>query len=82
MACGVPVVTTNVYGPKEIITENLDGLTVNPDDVGGLVSAIRALLDDKQLRKKIGVKGRETVERRFDINRHLESLVSIYQDLL
>jgi len=39
MGCGVPVVTTNVYGPSEIITEGQDGLTVNPDNVNALVEA-------------------------------------------
>ena len=82
MACGVPVVTTNVYGPSEIITQDVDGLTVDPEDVDALVKAIRALLDDKQLRIMMGEEGRASVEKRFDINLHLENLVGIYQDLL
>lgn len=82
MACGVPVVTTNVFGPSEIITNGLDGLVVNPNDVSALAEAIRSLLDDKQLRIQMGAQGRATVEDRFDSNQHLENLVSIYQDLL
>ena len=82
MACGVPVITTNVYGPSEIITDGIDGLTVDPEDVGKLVNAVRALLDNETLRGKIGEAGRVTVEKRFDIKRHLEGLVSIYQDLI
>ena len=82
MACGVPVVTTNVFGPSEIITNELDGLVVNPNDVSALVRAIRTLLDDKQMRMKMGAQGRITVEKRFDINQHLENLVGIYQDLM
>lgn len=82
MACEVPVVTTNVYGPNEIITDGIDGLAVNPDDVNALVKAIRTLLEDEQLRIQIGMQGRAIVSQRFDINQHLESLVSIYQDLI
>jgi len=82
MACEVPVVSTNVYGPNEIITDGIDGLTVNPDDVNALTKAVRTLLDDEQLRMQIGVQGRKMVEERFDINIHLASLVSIYEDLL
>ena len=82
MACSVPVVTTNVYGPNEIITQEVDGLAVDPDDVNALANAIGVLLDDKQLRTRLGEEGRTTVEKRFDINLHLENLVSIYQDLL
>jgi len=82
MACGVPVVTTNVYGPSEIITQDVDGLAVNPDDVNALVNAVHTLLDDEQLRIVMGEEGRKTVKKRFDINQHLENLVGIYQDLL
>ncbi|MCK4566828.1 MAG: glycosyltransferase family 4 protein, partial [Candidatus Thorarchaeota archaeon] len=82
MACGVPVVTTNVYGPSEIITEGIDGLTVNPDDVNALVKAVSTLLNSEQHRAQIGREGRETVEKRFDIKQHLENLFSIYQDLV
>ena len=82
MACEVPVVTTNVYGPSEIITQDVDGLAVNPDDVKALVKAIRSLLDDEHLRTVMGEEGKTTVEKRFDINQHLENLVGIYQDLL
>lgn len=82
MACGVPVVTTNVYGPSEIITHEVDGLAVNPDDVNALVKAIHTLLEDKHLRNLLGEQGKATVETRFDINQHLENLVGIYQDLV
>lgn len=82
MACGVPVVTTNVFGPSEIITQDVDGLAVNPDDVNALAKAIHTLLDDEQLRIVMGEEGRTTAEKRFNINQHLENLVSIYQDLL
>jgi glycosyltransferase involved in cell wall biosynthesis len=82
MACEVPVVTTNVYGPLEIITEGVDGLTVNPDDASEIAAAVRTLLEDDKLRTQIGKEGRVTVEKRFDIRQHLESLSSIYQDLV
>jgi len=82
MACGVPVVTTNVYGPSEIITEGIDGLTVNPDDVNALVEAVSSLLNNEKHRVQIGRRGRETVEKRFDIKQHLVSLFGIYQDLV
>jgi len=82
MACEVPVITTNVYGPSEIITQDVDGLAVSPNDVNALVKAVHTLLDDEQLRIVMGEEGRTTVEKRFNINQHLENLVGIYQDLL
>ena len=82
MACSVPVITTNVFGPTEIITDGKDGLLINPDDIDALVEAVTSLLEDEQLRVEIAMHGRQTVEKRFDINKHIESLISIYEDLL
>ncbi|KXH72299.1 MAG: hypothetical protein AM326_03680 [Candidatus Thorarchaeota archaeon SMTZ-45] len=82
MACGVPVVTTNVFGPSEIITNNVDGLTVPPDNVRELVRAIVTLLQDKRLREKIGRNGRKTVEAKFDIKIHYDELIRTYLKLI
>ena len=82
MACEVPVVTTNVYGPGEIITDNHDGLTVPPDDVTALVEAIHKLLSDDQFRVQIGRNARNTVEQRFSIEHHTDRLIKVYDRLL
>jgi glycosyltransferase involved in cell wall biosynthesis len=79
MACGVPVVTTNVYGPSEILTHNVDGLMVDPDDVNGLATAISLLLKSDGLRTNLGRNGRLTVEARFDIRHHRDELIDVYK---
>lgn len=82
MACEVPVVTTNVFGPSEIITNNVDGLTVPPDSVRELVSAIGSLLNSETLREEIGRNAKQTVEIRFDIKLHYDGLMRSYQELI
>jgi len=82
MACAVPVITTNVYGPSEIITQNNDGMMVSPDNVKELSDSIRFLLQHEDLRTAMGNNGRKTVESRFDIEMHTEKLVSIYKSLI
>jgi glycogen(starch) synthase len=82
MACGVPVVTTNAYGPSEILTHNLDGLMVDPDDINGLATAISLLLGSNKLRTNIGRNGRLTVEDRFDIRHHRDELIDVYKTLI
>ena len=82
MACEVPVITTNVYGPGEIVKHNYDGLTIPPDDVTALTEAARKLLSSETLRIQIGKNGRKTVERRFSIVNHTERLVEIYDELV
>jgi glycosyltransferase involved in cell wall biosynthesis len=82
MACGVPVVTTNVFGPSEILTHNYDGLMVAPDDVKGLANAIRLLLQSDELRTTLGRNGRVTVKARFDIRHHRDELIDVYRMLI
>ena len=82
MACGVPVVTTSVFGPSEIITQNKDGLAVPPGDVDELVKAVRSLLENPKLRAEIGNNGRLTVKTMFDIRIHDEKLLEVYHELV
>jgi glycosyltransferase involved in cell wall biosynthesis len=82
MACAVPVVTTNVYGPSEILKHNFDGLMVAPDDVKELVDSVRLLLRNEQLRTTLGNNARKTVESRFDIRQHSDKLVDVYESLI
>jgi glycosyltransferase involved in cell wall biosynthesis len=82
MACAVPVITTNVFGPSEIITQSSDGLMVSPGNVKELTDNIRFLLQHEDLRLAIGTNGRKTVESRFDIKMHADNLVNIYENLI
>jgi glycosyltransferase involved in cell wall biosynthesis len=82
MACEVPVVTTNVFGPSEIITNNVDGITVPPENVRELVNAVRLLLTSDNLRTEIGQNARKTVETKFDIKLHYDGLIQSYQQLV
>jgi glycosyltransferase involved in cell wall biosynthesis len=82
MACGVPVITTNVFGPKEIVSHNYDGIAVPPDDAKALVNAIETLLSDEELRKRIAQNALKSVAERYDIGEHARDLVTIYQETI
>ncbi|MFW9974520.1 MAG: glycosyltransferase family 4 protein [Candidatus Thorarchaeota archaeon] len=81
MACGVPVITTDVYGPREIVQHNYDGIAVPSDDAGALASAIETLLSDSELRKKIAQNALKSVQK-YDIRDHAKRLLLIYQDMI
>jgi glycosyltransferase involved in cell wall biosynthesis len=82
MACGVPVITTDVFGPREIIKHNYDGFAVPPDDVGALVEAIELLLNDNELRSRITENALKSVQERYDIRQHAKQLVTIYDEMI
>ncbi len=44
MACGKPVIATNVTGPNEIINEN-NGILIPPKNINAIVHAVDQMLD-------------------------------------
>ncbi len=66
MAMEVPTIGTNTGGVAEIITNNHDGLLVPPRDDTMIANALTLLIENPQLRLKLGRNGRETVIQRFD----------------
>jgi len=57
MAAGLPVIATAAGGPLEIITGDVDGLLVPPDDASALARAMSRLAADPHLRHALGVAG-------------------------
>jgi glycosyltransferase involved in cell wall biosynthesis len=66
MACGVALVATTGGALPEVVGEDgVTGLLVPPNDPGALAGAIGRLLDDAELRSRLGAAGRERVLGRF-----------------
>lgn len=66
MSCGVPVVATTGGALPEVVgTSGETGLLVEPNNPEALVDAIRQLLDDAELRARLGTNGRRRVMERF-----------------
>ena len=66
MACGVALVATTGGALPEVVgTDGVTGLLVEPDDPGALALAIGRLLDDDELRGRLGAAGRQRVLGRF-----------------
>lgn len=59
MACGLPVVSFDYKcGPKDIITDGVNGLLVKEGDIKGLAAAMMRLMDDETYRKELSVNAR------------------------
>ena len=79
LALGVPVVATDVGGPREIITDGQEGLLRPPREPEAWAQAIRVLADDAQLRERMGSLGRRRVQRAFTLRQHVSTLVALYE---
>ena len=74
MASGLPVVSTTTGGQGEFLEADRNALVFEKEDAEGLACQIERLLDDAALRARLARAGRETVERRFTLERYVSDL--------
>ena len=82
MASGVPGVSTDVGGVKDVIGGIETGRTAAFGDVDGLAAAINGLLADPSLRAATGEAARQRVLARYDIARLVADIATLYRELL
>jgi glycosyltransferase involved in cell wall biosynthesis len=63
MACGVPVIAVNKWGPTELIEDGRTGLLFAPLDTEQLAAHMLRLGGDESLRKTMGKRGHEWIQR-------------------
>lgn len=81
MDYGLPVVTSNVGGIPDLVTDGENGLIVTPGDCGEIYQAMIKLMDSPDLRRQLGAESARRA-REFYPDKIATSLKSIYQDLL
>lgn len=77
-ACEVPVVGSDIFGLQSSLINELNGLTFKVNNVDDLTKKLSRLLDDENLCKKLGKKGRDYVVKNFskqDVFNAIKSLI-------
>jgi glycosyltransferase involved in cell wall biosynthesis len=81
MACGLPVVTADMPGVREVIDPGREGLLTEPLLASDLAAKIRQLLDDPATARAMGEAGRRRAEARYGVPTVAAQLVSLYEAL-
>ena len=76
-ACGVPVVACRSGGIPDAVQDGVTGLLVEPGNVEAATQAVRQVLSDEDLARKLGAGGRQEVERRLNWDRVVGDLRAI-----
>lgn len=82
MAMEIPCVSTWITGIPELIRDSIDGLLVAPSDVDGLASAIAKLMDDDELRGRLGLAGRQRVLEKYNLTHNIARLAQVFDTYL
>jgi glycosyltransferase involved in cell wall biosynthesis len=82
MAQRRPVVATPVGGTPEVVVDGETGLLVPPRDPDALAAALRRLLDDADLRRRMGEAGYERVRERFSADAMTQRVLELYDEVV
>ena len=81
-SCGLPIVTTNVPGCREIVINGYNGTLVTCGDSMELAEALSAMLHDADLCKRYGENGRQMIINECSIDKVVADHMLIYKELL
>lgn len=81
MAAGVPLVSSNVHGILDYVTDGKTGYAVAPDDIDGFAKAIDLLVENKEMRGNMKQNCLEAVKP-FELNNALKAMWDIYCEVL
>jgi D-inositol-3-phosphate glycosyltransferase len=82
MACGVPVVVSSVGGLTDTVVAGVTGLHVPPRSPVPLAHALRALLQEPELRRRMGAAGTARVRRRYRWPQIAQETLAVYRRVL
>jgi len=80
-ACGLPIVTTDTPGCRDVVTDGVNGLLVPVKNARAIADALESLLVDPELRRKMGNAGREIAINFSNIKVNRETMI-VYDTLI
>ncbi len=81
MACGLPCVATRVSGSEDVLTDEVNGLLVPPEQPDALSAALQRLLHDPNEAARLGRAARATIERSYALPAVVAQYVALYRRL-
>jgi glycosyltransferase involved in cell wall biosynthesis len=82
LAAAKPVVAYDCDGAAEVCRDGETGFLVKPGHHSQLIDRLRQLINNPELRSRFGDRGREQVRELFPVNRMVDQLLALYQQLI
>lgn len=81
-ACGLPIVTCDSTGCRDVVDDGVNGFLIEPRNPEMLAEKLRILIDNRELRERMGKESRCKAEREFGIDKVIDTHLRIYKELL
>lgn len=81
-AAGLPMIASNIAGCREVVTDEVNGLIVEPRQIEPLAEAMLRLGEDKALREKFGRAAREKAHAVFSVDDVVDHTFRVYDEVL
>lgn len=78
MGMGLPVISTELSAIPEIVEHAVSGILVPPNDSKALANAIIALMQNERLRRELGARARERIQKEYDAARNVSHYVTLF----
>ena len=75
MAAGVPIVSTSLFGIRDLVSDGVTGILIQPGDRAELRVAIERMIDDAEFRRRCGAAARRFAEQTFAVGPAVRRLV-------
>lgn len=82
MACGVPVVGSDIPGVNEVVKHEENGFLVPPKNSEALANVILTLLNDENLRRKVGRDARQLMTEKYNWNAIASKIEKVYHEAI
>ena len=81
MACGVPVVATEIAGIPEAVKDGVTGFLVSPRDPQSIAEKTATILGDQNLRARLGNNARQMIEEEFSWEKVIPRIVAVFKEV-
>ena len=81
-SCGLPIVTTDAPGCREVVRQQENGLLVQVRNPVALADALEILLRDPEIRTRMGQCSRKLAEKEFAVEHIVTQTLALYDELL
>jgi glycosyltransferase involved in cell wall biosynthesis len=81
-ACGLPVIVSDTGGLPEVVKDGETGFVVPVGDVAAAADRIVTLVRDEDLRRRMGLAGRERTADRYDWQANVGTMIEVYEGVV